>query len=384
VRRVLIGAITFFIAAPVLAQTSLLPTVQRFRVQYPTPMSSAQRGELLNRVAWEHRSEGWGLLVKTGGNRCAAPQGVEVACDILVHAPTRWHFDVLIDSEGSATPTWGDVGPCDPSVSGCSMDRFLAPIAPAGPAPVPTGAFGRLIGGHFDANGLGDVLGQRGGGSVTLGLNMGGTFQTQTVFDSTTDWIVVGVGNFDRVGMPDVVWQHPSGTVALWSLNTSPTPQVSLLFSGASIWRVVAVADIDLDTYPDLIWQAPSGHVVIWFMQGQTVLSRQFLWNSTSEYRLAAVGDFNGDGGADIVWQNPGGHVVMWLMQGMTRLASPIVFNGTTTWQVAAAADVDGNGRSDLLWRGAANYIAVWLMNGATQTGFMYLTMDGQWQLTSP
>lgn len=124
-------------ASTALAQpASLLPTVQAIRAQYPTPMSEAQRGEFLNRIAWQHRAEGWGLLRKDGGSRCPAPQGVTVACDILIHAPSVRHFDVLIDGEGKATPDWADVGPCvlGPS-SGCEMARFVAPVAPSGQDP---------------------------------------------------------------------------------------------------------------------------------------------------------------------------------------------------------------------------------------------------------
>src|SRR6266513_363895 len=114
-------------AAPVLAQTSLLPTLERFRADYPPVMSEPQKAELLNRVAWEHRSEGWGLLKKTGGSRCPALQGVDVACDILVYAPSSWHFDVLSDGQ---IPPWQDDGTCSPTVSGCDMARYLTPIRP--------------------------------------------------------------------------------------------------------------------------------------------------------------------------------------------------------------------------------------------------------------
>lgn len=114
---------------PVEAQNSLLPTLERLRPEYPTPMSPAQLGEYLNRVAWEHRADGWGLLRKTAGNRCPAPQGVEVACDILIHAPSIRHFDVLMDAGGASVPVWQDAGTCvlGPT-SGCEMSRFLAPI----------------------------------------------------------------------------------------------------------------------------------------------------------------------------------------------------------------------------------------------------------------
>jgi hypothetical protein len=112
------------------AQTSLLPTLERLRQEYPTPMTPAMHGELLNRVAWQHRAEGWGLLRKNFGNRCPTPQGIEIACDILVHAPTVRHFDVLVDAGGASTPGWRDVGPCTIPPSGCEMSRFLLPSSP--------------------------------------------------------------------------------------------------------------------------------------------------------------------------------------------------------------------------------------------------------------
>jgi len=141
-KRLLLTLAVVSWAAPGAAQTSLLPTLERLRAEYPTPMSPAQLGEYLNRVAWEHRAEGWGLLEKGGGNRCPAPQGVDVSCDMLIHAPSIHHFDVLADSEGAAIPVWRDVGPCviGPS-SGCDMSNYLAPIGPPqhglGDVPVP-------------------------------------------------------------------------------------------------------------------------------------------------------------------------------------------------------------------------------------------------------
>ena len=107
------------------AQTSLFPTLEKLRAEYPTPPSPAQEAELLNRVAWQHRGEGWGILAKPGGHRCPAPQGLDVSCDILVYGPTMHLFDVLADSDGRADPVWIDAGLC-----GCP-ERFVAPIKPA-------------------------------------------------------------------------------------------------------------------------------------------------------------------------------------------------------------------------------------------------------------
>jgi len=119
-------------ASQLSAQTSLLPTLQALRPEYPTPMSRVQIGEYLNRVAWLHRDEGWGLMKKPG--KCPAPQGVDISCDILIHEPSIHHFDVLIDWENKAIPSWQDDGPCiiGPT-SGCSMSYYLAPISPVPP-----------------------------------------------------------------------------------------------------------------------------------------------------------------------------------------------------------------------------------------------------------
>ena len=130
-RRILLAIILSAWALPALAQQDLSADVERIRALYPTPMSPAQHGEFLNRIAWEHRAEGWGLLIKTGGNRCPAPQGVEVACDILVYAPNPWHFDVLSDVGVTDGPSWFDDGPCTIPPSGCEMSRFLPPVRPA-------------------------------------------------------------------------------------------------------------------------------------------------------------------------------------------------------------------------------------------------------------
>jgi hypothetical protein len=127
-------------SVPVSAQSSLLGSVQAERAKYGASLTPSQVGQMLNAVAWAHRAEGWGLLRKGSGNSC--PLGdTFISCDILIHAPSIKHFDVLIDSEGRAEPNWADAGTCvlSPS-SGCEMSRFLAPIDPGGSpyVPVPT------------------------------------------------------------------------------------------------------------------------------------------------------------------------------------------------------------------------------------------------------
>ena len=37
--------------------------------------------------------------------------------------------------------------------------------------------------------------------------------------DSGNDWKIVGVGDFNGDGKPDLVWQHKDGWLSLWYMN---------------------------------------------------------------------------------------------------------------------------------------------------------------------
>lgn len=130
-KTILIVAL-LLLPSPSWAQAPLLADLQAERSHYGASMSGAEVAAMLNAVAWRHRAEGWGLLRKGSGNSCPLT-GTFISCDILIHAPTIQHFDVLIDAEGRAEPTWNLVGPCilGPS-SGCEMSRFLSPVDPGG------------------------------------------------------------------------------------------------------------------------------------------------------------------------------------------------------------------------------------------------------------
>lgn len=103
------------------APTSLLSDLQAERSKYPASLSNlctnpsglepagCPLGFILNTVAWNNRSAGWGLSQKTSGHRCHSPAG-EIACDILGYQPTNTIYDVFRDSENVAEPIWGSGG----------------------------------------------------------------------------------------------------------------------------------------------------------------------------------------------------------------------------------------------------------------------------------
>jgi len=117
-----------------------LDTLTALRKTYPTPMSPAQLGELLNETAWQHRAEGYGLLKKPAGGNCPQPvTGTKVSRDILM-LPDGRIYDCLIDAEGQAIPTWGPKKPVSPALWLAPVDADAAvPPDPPTPEPPPAG-----------------------------------------------------------------------------------------------------------------------------------------------------------------------------------------------------------------------------------------------------
>lgn len=112
---------------------NLLDSIREERRKYGATMSHEACALLCNAVAWRHRFEGWGLSRKTGGTRGRLPNGVEVAHDILHHAPSNELIDILTAAGAESQPAWQPVGPPQ------SPDRtWVAPVDPAsfGAAPV--------------------------------------------------------------------------------------------------------------------------------------------------------------------------------------------------------------------------------------------------------
>ena len=76
-------------------------------------------------------------------------------------------------------------------------------------------------------------------------------------------------------------------------------------------WSVVGAGDFNGDGTPDLVWQnASTWQVVVWYMGGPQGNSR-LGWNNLAStdvagWSVVGAGDFNGDSTPDLVWQNDG------------------------------------------------------------------------------
>lgn len=134
----LLFAVGFAVIAAPAAQEDPLTVLRAERSKYGAQLDTAQAGALLDATA-SRLGNGWGLLRKTGGNRCPQPgTGIDVSCDWLVNRNTGLGCDAL--GSGPDNENGGHTGPSNPQW--CAGDPFdkgnwVAPTGGTTPPPPP-------------------------------------------------------------------------------------------------------------------------------------------------------------------------------------------------------------------------------------------------------
>jgi len=212
----------------------------------------------------------------------------------------------------------------------------------------------------------------------------------------TAGWQVVGTGNFDGNGVPDLVYQNQStGQV---NVNYYGGPAGTTFIGWACLscgivttgWQVVGVADIDGNGVPDLIYQNQTTGQVNVDYYGGTGGATFIGWAclscgiATAGWQVVAVADFNGNGTQDLVYQNQATGQVNVDYYGGTGGATFVGWAclscgiDTAGWQAKAADDFDGNGVPDLIYQnettGQVNVDYYGGSGGTTFTGWACLS----------
>src|SRR5450755_2179406 len=233
-----------------------------------------------------------------------------------------------------------------------------------------------------------------------LGGSQGVTVLGAADLTKTNPWHIVGIGDFDGNGTPDVVWQDPvSGAVQVWYLGGASG---NVLMSAVNItnsnpWHVVSVADFNQDGHPDLLWQDPnSGFAQIWYLGGPQGITYQGSanLNQTNPWHIVGSGDFNGDGFPDVLWQDPvTGTVQIWYMGGTTAGQEGSQLQSATNltanqWHVVAIADFNQDGHPDVVFQSPANGAAqAFFYNGTQGTNFLgtgVISNGNPWYIAGP
>ena len=211
-------------------------------------------------------------------------------------------------------------------------------------------------------------------------------------------WHVAAVADFDGNGIRDLVWVNDTTKVVYVDYYGGPAGTdligFNVLYSYSTAgWHIVGAGDFNGDGVPDLVWQNDTtGQVNVNYFggaAGASLMGFAVLYpaGSADGWRAAAIADFNGDRVPDIVWQNnttgqvnvnyfggPGGAFVT----GYNVLYAP----GTTSgWHIVAALDFDNNGTPDLVWAndttGQVNVNYFGGSSGASLLGFNVLYPAG-------
>jgi hypothetical protein len=109
-------------------------------------------------------------------------------------------------------------------------------------------------------------------------------------------WSIAGVGDLDRDGYPDLIWQEDASRApGVWYMggaDGSAVLSTKMLSGPTPGWKVVGVADLHLDARPDLLWQEDfTGAPGVWYMgriDGSTFLSAKMLGRPAPRWKVVA------------------------------------------------------------------------------------------------
>ena len=192
---------------------------------------------------------------------------------------------------------------------------------------------------------------------------------------------VTGAHDFDGDLDTDLLWQHSTqgwlavtlldGLVPVASAPLSPDREPDL------DWQIVGTGDLDLDGGPDIVWRnRADGRIRAWLMDGTVRRTEVPLLGGAPldpAWDVAAVADLTRDGRLDLVIRHPAlGLVAVLVMHGtvLTDLRPLTPLTVDPVWTLVASGDLAGDGgTTDLVWRHAAGVLAGTFLEGTTITG---------------
>ena len=215
---------------------------------------------------------------------------------------------------------------------------------------------------------------------------------------SDTNWKIVGMGDFNNDGKPDILWQHQTtGSLSAWLMNGTSLASLATVTPGVvsdTNWKIVGIGDFNGDGKPDILWQhQTTGALSVWLMNGTSLASLATVTPgvvSDTNWKIVGMGDFNGDGKPDILWQHQTtGALSVWLMNGTSLASLATVTPGVvsdTNWKIVGINDFNGDGKPDILWQHqATGTLSAWLMNGTSLASLATVTpgvvSDTNWKI---
>ena len=221
---------------------------------------------------------------------------------------------------------------------------------------------------------------------------LGGNGQTLLhspfILTAAANWSVVASGDFNRDGIPDIVFQNQTNNmISIWYMgapNGTGIVTAPIAATSSPNWQVVGSGDLNEDGTHDLLFQnSVTNQIAIWYMggaTGTTVLSDAIVASPVSGWRVTGVGDLDGNGASDIVFTNATSNgVSVWYRapgQAFNVMSSPIIYYAAPDWRLVGVTNIDETGRNELVFQNNTNgMLSVWYLgnNGTSYSSSAYL-----------
>jgi hypothetical protein len=212
----------------------------------------------------------------------------------------------------------------------------------------------------------------------------------QWIVNIGPDWKPAAFADFNGDKANDIVWQNSAtGEILFWFMKAGeqlPT-SATIIPSMGSGWKLVGAGNYDDDGKPDLFWRNTStGENVIWLMEGTSYKEGSWLVDIDPKWQFAGIADLDGDGKNDILLQDSETCLVLvWFMDGQALPKSgsylPLREAG---WKVVGTGDFNADGHQDILWQNrTTGVVSVWLLDGLNLIEEKLVTIfaDPSWEI---
>jgi hypothetical protein len=173
-----------------------------------------------------------------------------------------------------------------------------------------------------------------------LGTATGGFIGNGNNFSVLVDpgWKVVGTADFNGDGRRDILFRKDTGELTVWLAQLNGSFVDGSATYGATVstdWKIIGTGDFNGDGRADILWRNNDGTLCDWLTNVGGGFAGAASYGVGTNWNVVLTGDLNGDGKADLLWRDTTGAVSTWLAtSGGAFAATSYASNPGLTWHV--------------------------------------------------
>ena len=214
--------------------------------------------------------------------------------------------------------------------------------------------------------------------------------QGEIAFETSLNWQLVGIGDFDADGQEDALLRHTDGSWMGYLMNGKDVNSSGSVNLTAELeWTYQGIGEFTGDGKSDVLLRHNDGRWRIDALDGLNVDDSQggeISLRTDLDWRIGGLGDLNGDGRTDIVLRHR--TTGEWLHALMNDALTPAVdaltnISNELSWNSVALVDLNGDEKDDLLLRHSDGRWLYYSMDGssvAAEQEIPNLTRSWRWQ----